>query len=82
MYTSATQEKKRCLANSGDFLVAEIQSKDGKAPQAACGGAFHRATHLPGSFMFQVHDRGWSCGRGRYIRMSVTFLIYSQGPCL
>ena len=46
------------------------------------GGAFHRATHPPGSLNSQVHDRGWSCGHGRYIRMSVTQLVYSQGPCL
>ena len=36
------------------------------------GGPFHRTTQQPRSLISQVHDRGWSCGHGRYIPMSVT----------
>ena len=46
------------------------------------GGPFHRTTQQPRSLNSQVHDRGWSCGHGRYIPVSVTQPLYSQGPLL
>ena len=44
------------------------------------GGSFHRTTQQPRSLNSQVHDRGWSCGYGHYIPMSVTNQFIPRAP--
>ena len=82
IHTSATQEKKTVVAFFEDFLVTELHSREGTALRVACGRCVPQGHPPTRVFNSQVHDRGWSCGHGRYIPMSVTQLLYSQGPCL
>ena len=62
------------------FLVTELHSKEGTALRVAFGVGVPQGHPPTRVFYSQVHDRGWSCEHGRYIRMSVTQLVYSQVP--
>ena len=44
------------------------------------GGGTPQDHPTPRAGYTQGHGRGWSCGHGRYIPMSVTRRLYSQGP--
>ena len=71
---------------SDEFLVSELrlascteQRRQGTKTRPVRGG--NPQDHpTPGVGYTQGHDRGWSCGHGRYIPMSVTRLLYSQVP--
>ena len=73
--------KKTCFVTFCAFLSygATQQRRQGTTTRPVGESTPHNH-RTPGVGYTQGHGRGWSCGHGRFIPMSVTRRLYSKGP--